>query len=420
MTAARRRIRSLLLLGIVASLVIPGVANAAPSAVSSVTVFGNKRPVDADCGDTLKGCSVVYANSQPFGADGPHGSIYFEGLANPSQFIDVIVDDEPADTDGTFVRQQVTSAPAGSTLENDGYLPGEFGWHVPCGFRKCADLNHMPVTELGEHKADATAGPSSTDPADWGGSTLYVNFTVLEKGPDGKFLTSDDLKSTTVTKTVTKYAGSPLDNIAPQIRGATFPPNHWCHLSGTGMKMGALGFSLGGESTGKCSDFAQAPLGAIPDVTWIGCADPHRILVDPSLPSLRNPLTQITGRSEVENCRTNQAQSIPKGEARLTGLIYDDHDGADGLASEIAEVKLEFLQGAALYRPTIILTDHFNNSMKTANRFGARAGYGLPIRISEFEPNWPGGVAYQLKITATDAWGNTATASSGDIWVYPY
>jgi hypothetical protein len=111
---------------------------------------------------------------------------------------------------------------------------------------------------------------------------------------------------------------------------------------------------------------------------------------------------------------------VPTGEFPLKGGVLDDHDGADGLASEIAEIKVEIFKGTALYKPVIILTDAIINGQRPATRTGARVGYALPLKIADFEPNWPSGPFYKVVVTATDAWGNFVTASSGNITVYPY
>lgn len=409
MIAARKGLRSLLLLTIVGSIVAPGVAQAAPNA-PTVVVYGNQKPGHPQCADALYGCSVVFANSRPYGDDGPHGAIYYVGKADPDVYIDIVVDDQATDTDGKFIKTRVATAPTGSTEAIDGYDAGEFGVGIPSGFPRAGDLNEIQVTNLGVHTANITAGPSSTNDADWGKSTLYITFQAVNPA-------NENDRSTLVTKTITKYAGAPLDTQKPALARVQWPPQQWCQLSGTGAKIPRANQHMGGESNGQCATFPPPIVGAVPDLTWVVCLEqtsqPHKFLRIPGIEGSDNPFRG-------EYCRTDSQRSVPTGEAALAGTVIDDVGTAYGLASEIASIKLEVFKGTALYRGPFSLTD------STAGmRFGARATYALVQKIKDYEPNWqPGGAPadqlYTWKITATDAWGNSVTATSPAVTVYPY
>jgi len=414
MIRSRKRLTFLILLGVVGTIAAPTMSQAAVAA-PTVTVFGNKKPGDPGCDSATTGCGVLFATSKAYGA-GEAGQLYYKGVADPGVLIDIVVDDELVDSDGIYVVSRVATASANADPDIDGYGPGEFGAGVPGGFSQDT-LNGLTVTALGTHMANVEAGPSSSDPADWGGSTLYATFTARDRGADGLFDTADDVQSDPTTEPITKYAGTPNDARAPALSRTMWPPAHWCHLAGKGANMGGSAFggpSMGGQNDGKCSDFAQSPFGAVPDVTWIFCtnevSNPHKLIV-PALPD--NPFRQ-------GYCNGPPGRYPPTGEAYIQGIATDDSPSSLGVASEVGSIKIQVTQGSDVYytfdsEDAIVTREHAH-----ITRVGTRLYWSMPMKIGEFEVNWPNGVPYKVTVTITDAWGHTSTASSPDIIVYPY
>ena len=418
MTATKKRTTGLAAALVLASMLIPGSASAAVEITAdSVVVYGHTRPGNPGADDPVFGSGSIFPISRPLGR-GEEGHLYFEGNATPGSLVDVTVTDDFGNTISSTV--QTGSVDADPDL--NGYGPGDFGVGVPTangpGRSADSDLNSIDVTPLGVHTAETDPainpdGPNSDNPAHWGPSPLSITFVARGKGADGVFGSEDDELSEPVVRQITKYAAWPGDVTPPRLAGLHFPPEHWCHTSGTGMQEPFDGNHLGGESDGKCSDLAQAPLGAVPDVTWVGClretSNPHHI-IDPTLPG--SPFRGFY-------CRTSPGHSIPRGENSVQGRAVDDfeprqteQDGTDtyGAGSEIAEVKIEVFHGEDPYLGPFVV----------GHRFGARMGFTLPLQINDFEPSWPAGTTYTIVVTATDAWGNSASATSYEINVYPY
>lgn len=419
MSATKKRTVGLASALVLASMLIPGAAQAAP-AINEVTIYGHVRPGNPGADDPVFGSSSIFPISRPLGR-GQEGHLYFEGNASVGSLVDVTV------TDGfdNVITSQVQTGSADADPELNGYEPGDFGVGVPSpqpGTRVADDdMNAIDVSPLGVHQAEVDPainpdGPESTNPAHWGPSELTATFVAREAGPDGVFNTEDDLLSGEVTRTITKYAAWPGDTTPPRLAELHFPPEHWCHLSGSGMQDPFFEQNFGGTSDGKCSDLAQAPLGAFPDVTWVGClretSNPHHI-IDPSLEP--NPFRE--NYCQTDNGR--EQESIPSGENSVQGVARDDWEPSDrepegtdtfGVGSEIAEVKIEVFHGE----------DPFLGPFTVGQRFGARMGFTLPLGINQFEPSYPAGTTYTIVVTATDAWGNSSSATSYEINVYPY
>lgn len=98
------------------------------------------------------------------------------------------------------------------------------------------------------------------------------------------------------------------------------------------------------------------------------------------------------------------------GEAVTQGRVFDDSYSVGGRASEIADI-------------TITVT-HGKEIIETISGIAARPGgtsaiWAHTFHIDDFEPNWTD-EAYRITVRVRDAWGNTVTANSGDIFVYPW
>lgn len=374
-----RRIRAIGAFLALASLVIvPGQASAAAPSITSAEVFGNVRPGETHPPDM--GPDTLFANSRPFGNRFEHGTLFVRGSATGDVdgdgklrlWIDVLVED----ADGNQASRSVTA----QSVDDP-----EIG-------RAQGDFNaELEVTELGQHVANGTDSTTG-NAADWGGSVLTVSITPR---------TTSDVTGTPFVTTITKYAGTPNDITPPRIRNLRFPPAHWCHLSSTGAKDPFFGVHMGGTNEGDCGSFSMDGFGAIPDATWVLCVN-----FTPTFDYQQyNPF-----RSRM--CRTNSGASVPRGHARVNGVIDDLPTNAYGVGSEIGMTKIEVLQGETIVQ-----------SKQKLSRSGPIGSFSFAWGINELAPNaYPPGAnePYVFKVTACDAWGQCSTAQSHDIWVYPY
>lgn len=409
MRASKRSLKGLLALTVLGATMLPGIASAAaPLPVADVVVFGNKVPAFAPWGvvgdpgwdDPATGASTVYANSRPLDQVSFGGTYYF-GVAEP----DIIVDIHVSDGVNSFVTSTWT-APTGSTEAIDGYDAGWFGVGVPSGFPRPTqdDYNVIYPTELGVHQAETDLdinpdGSASDDAAHRGPST--ITFTFIARNP----VTNET--ALPVEREITKYAGTQDDVTAPAVTSIKYPPAHWCHTGGLGANFPTQpGQNLGGQEDGRCSSFAQAPIGAVPDLTWVLCtrelSNPHHILM-PSLPG--NPFRG-------NYCRRDPNAHVPHGEAPIQGIFTDLPNGARGIGSEIASVTVKVFSGESVW---------LDLTPKLATfRAGPTFGFSTTLRIQDLPPNYPTGAPYQVRISATDAWGRVTNIASPNITVYPY
>ncbi|MDX1448420.1 MAG: hypothetical protein R3246_05090 [Acidimicrobiia bacterium] len=409
MRASKRSIKGMLMMLVVAAMVVPGAAQAAP-ADPTVIVFSNKVPEFAPWGivgdpgwnDPVFGYDTIHPTSDALN-DGSFGATYFMGVTDADSIVRIEI------TDGDVTLEtEVWTAPTGSSQAIDGYDPGWFGLHVPNGFGGRDDNNRLVVTDLGIHEAETDPGvnpaeppSSSDDAAHRGPSEITFRFTAIDPGTLAE--------SATVEQTMTKYAGTKGDTRSPGIlRGIKWPPAHWCHLAGKGADEPFDDNTLGGTGEGQCSSFAQSPIGAFPDVTWLFCiretSNPHHLL-DPSLPS--NPF-----RSNY--CSGTPSEHIPRGEVSIQGGFTDAPFAAQGIGSEITSVTVNVLQGGNQYMDL--------NALGRVGiiRNGPTAGFAANLSINDLEPNYPMGDLYQVVVNVTDAWGNSASFTSPEITVYPY
>jgi hypothetical protein len=144
----------------------------------------------------------------------------------------------------------------------------------------------------------------------------------------------------------------------------------------------------------------------------------------PSPPHPSWPEDFWTNPFDSEYCRAGASGSVPAGEARVQGLLTDDPGSSLGVASQIAEIRIEVFKGTELYMgPSLNCPDPDAHCpfLDPSGRFGPKASYGIDLKINDFEANnLPGDPKYKVVVTATDAWGNSVTRSSPDITVYPY
>jgi hypothetical protein len=105
-----------------------------------------------------------------------------------------------------------------------------------------------------------------------------------------------------------------------------------------------------------------------------------------------------------------------KGEASISGFAWDDDNSTYGHGSEIADVILTVTQGANVVEKESIIS----------NREGPVARWNHTAKIGDYEPNCVDplgflcGDPYVFTVTVVDAWGNSAAAGSGDVYIYPY
>ncbi|MFA5891044.1 MAG: hypothetical protein WDA27_08860 [Actinomycetota bacterium] len=372
------------LAAVIAAVVAPGAARASAPTINFAEAFGDAQPeVDADAAKRL------FATSLPYGFGEP-GLAYVRGNATPGVYVTVTVSDGVSK-----VSRRVTSATDDDVQA--GVTRGDFN----------AELH---VTEFGAHSSaapscavsprpDPCVDPATSDFTRLGPTSL--DFTFVATSLDGS-----SSEPVVLEGALTKYAARPFDKVAPKLSRMTWPPMNWCHLSGSGVDAGPTGqdypgqgqgLGLGGSTSGSCG---RTPA---PDVTWGACA------VGPTGTGLP------AGPSEVTPPRawcstTSPSQSIPRGEALVSGLADDNWSGAMGVASEIASIHVQVWQGQTMLR-----------SIPSITRFGPRAAWGVTLRINDFEPNFPRGTPYDIKVIVTDAWGNTATTqASYGITVYPW
>lgn len=383
-----RRIRAIGAFLALASLVIvPGQASAAAPSITSAEVFGNVRPGETHPADM--GPETLFANSRPFGSRFEHGTLFVRGNATGDEdgdgklrlWIDVVVED----ADGNQVSRSVTAQPVDDP--DIGRAQGDFN----------AELE---VTELGQHVANGTDSTTG-DSADWGGSELTVTITPR---------TTSGVTGAPFVDTLTKYAGTPNDITPPRLRNLRFPPAHWCHTASEGMQIPLFFTNVHSGSTqeGYCGDLSMDGFGALPDITWVACAN-----LTPTFDYQNTePYRSFRNNGFFEYCRTSPGNSIPDGYARVNGVIDDMPTNAYGVGSEIASMKIEVLQGTDVVQ-----------SKQMLSRSGPVGSYSFAWGINELAPNaYPQGAndPYVFKVTACDAWSNCSTATSYDIWVYPY
>lgn len=342
----------------------PVAARADAPRVNTVTVWGDTRPEV----DPLR-ARWLFATSNPEGLGDP-GAAFFRGNATPGVTVDVTATDGEKTTTKRVISAWVADPQAGVQA-------GDFEGDI------------RALTDMGVHRATGS-DPHSGDPADWGPST--ITFTFVAASSAGT--------SVGVTRTLTKFAGSRHDARAPLIATYQFPPERWCHLSGQQHKL----VGMGGSARGGCSTTVGDPVQP-PDVTWTLCTNPTGPAgVDNPTNNPNRPRTQAN-----EFCTYRPQESAPTGEALVGGRVDDNSPGAYGVASEVADVRVLVYRGEEIVRDQSSLV-----------RYGARASYGVLLRISEFEPNWPSGEPYFVEIVASDAWGNTSRLMSKAIFVYPW
>lgn len=102
-------------------------------------------------------------------------------------------------------------------------------------------------------------------------------------------------------------------------------------------------------------------------------------------------------------------------EAVMSGFTWDDAGGSFGHGSEIADIILTVKQGS----------DEIQRQSIINGRQGPVARWRYVANINDYEPNcvdWLGilcGDAYRFEVEVIDAWGNSTTHSSGDVYIYP-
>ncbi|MFP5224680.1 MAG: hypothetical protein ACLGH3_03840 [Actinomycetota bacterium] len=328
------------------------------------------------------------------------GVLYVEGNADPGAKVTVTV------TDGDKSMTEVVTALAAPD-PGTGERRGDFR----VAFDPVNDPNETAsIAELGRHTADPGDDPLTVSPPGSGLTRLTVIATAEMGGIEG----------TPLEVFVDKYAASAGDTQAPVLKGLKFPPAHWCRYSSRGAQMPGVNQHLGGDDDGRCGTLSMDGVGAIPDATWVFCVKETSELPD----LVRNGLVDLqsmfpggpycdyncmSNPFRGNYCRTNAARTVPHGEAPVIGLADDSRN--DGTGSEIASVVIEVFQGSTLL-------DRWDDRFARATSTTAR--WGFVLKINDFEPNWPGGVPYVVKVTATDAWGRVSSAQSAPITVYPY
>ncbi len=304
------------------------------------------------------------------------------------------------------------------------------------------------VQELGGHVAGPDATPEMPSPSttDLGQTILTVQAVATQAG----------VESLPMSIEIFKQPATPGDIFEPELQSLRFPPKHWCHYSGKGASGpkgdgGQEGMHLGGQSDGTCSSFAFDGVGAIPDATWVLCTrytgrlpdqvpnsivDTERTLIDQHdavcdlamdcggiascstygcIPlcdnACANGLADSYNSLRNQYCRAPYDQSMPTHHAPLSGRADDLAGAPDGFASEIASVTITITQGEAVVRTFI---DPFARTNSTSGT------WGWELNINDFAPTYPNGTPYVITVTATDAWGNSASESSSPITVYPF
>lgn len=407
-TLSRFSRTALILTGLLASS-LPSTATAASGpVVYCMKAFSSDVPAKCDPGTfpwdpEYRG--IVTPNSRPYGnwpttnEPGYPGVLYVEGNADAGSRVTVTVSDGSRSiSEVVFAR---TNDDAG-TEEKRG------------DFRVAFDPMNNPnmlasLAELGTHAADTGDNAATVAFPGSGKSTLTVTAVAEIAG-----VTGSPLKVF-----ADKYAASPLDAAAPALQGLRWPPQHWCHYSSRGAQMPGANQHMGGDDDGRCGQFSQEGLGAIPDATWVACLKETSELPDDVREELVAAQTLLGGPYCDYNCmnspfrpyycRTNYTRTHPHGEAPVMGLANDWRN--DGTGSEIKSVLIEVLQGSTVVKS---YTDRFSRTTSTTAR------WGFTLKINDFQPNWPIGTPYIVKVTATDAWGRTSTAQSSTIYVYPY
>ncbi|HVL32877.1 MAG TPA: hypothetical protein VM600_04775 [Actinomycetota bacterium] len=394
---------SLAVLLSLSATLVPTVGRAASTPkINSLVAFGDKRPGDA--GVTPEEYRRIYPNSQPYG-----GSQYEKGLAY------VVGNAEgPISGDGLlrlFVTITITAPDAASvsrtvhvqelTEEGSGYVQGNFNAEIP-------------VSELGTHLASDPPTP--------------LTVTAFAHTPDGSMASS----TVTSADVLQKYAASPYDTTKPVLQSVNFPPANWCHLSSEGAKDPISGNqNFGGTRQGDCGRVSP-----LPDATWLVCIKETSQLPDPTRQALADVwrMTPFFNNSFDPNdegdapgsadfwsnparsryCRTGEAASVPRGERSVDGRAVDD--ATTPYASEIERVEVKVYQGATVIR------EYTTQAAARLSRYqGTRASFSVPMRITDFEPNYPGGQPYKITVQAFDAYGLASDiASSPNITVYPW
>jgi len=327
-----------------------------------LNAWGQSHPV-AWCDVSFTG--TVTPIDQPYGR-GERGDLYVRGVLTPGARVTVSV------SDGVHtIRKTVSSSavddpgahkPAGAFNAefNAGHFEDTSGNTCPKTIpNQPAPVCHWVIglTDLGAHTVRAGASPESRDPADYGASVLTV--------------TAVDV-NVTATTTVTKYAASFNDQLAPALIAPmpTLPPTRWCHIPEP--------VAPPAGTTGSCAPQTST------------C----KIVIGP----------------------VTQNQRCSTGRVNIFG-IAEDADPFE-IGSEVADVRLKISQGTEVLEEMSILS----------GRRGTRARFDHTVKIDDYEPNFsscdPAGLTktgcYNFKVTITDAWGRVRTLDSGPVTVMPY
>ena len=217
-------------------------------------------------------------------------------------------------------------------------ITGSFNW-IP-GSSDAGNRTVAFANSDGKGGADVRATTISVvDGSKLGASEITLSFVAVDAAGN---------RSAPVTRTITKFAGTPGDVKPPLVfmNAQTGPPQNWCHVVAT--KDGACALAVQGTSV---------------FVPWFA-AGPF--------------------------------STPPSGIARVFGLAEDSSRSSLGIASEIAEVLVR------VYRADGTLATETPASFV---RGGTSAQFIALLHIDDYSPN-PPGQSYRCAVVARDAWGN--------------